>query len=104
MTSKAERRSVATKRSASPRSKTSRTFPLRSFLIPGRSRNDCGEAAIIATSLLHGWNRRQTARANFAWTRLGVLQRSAEGFWETCGRRRHLTEGRQRSFDRKRDL
>ncbi len=37
MTSKAESRSVTTKSRVSPRSKTSRTFPLRSFLIPGRS-------------------------------------------------------------------
>src|SRR6187402_2296899 len=37
MTSKAERRSVATKRSVSPRSKTSRTLPLRKFAKPGRS-------------------------------------------------------------------
>src|SRR5215470_15985801 len=37
MTSKAERRSLTTKRRVSPRSKTSRTLPLRSFLIPGRS-------------------------------------------------------------------
>src|SRR5947208_237648 len=35
MTSKAERRSLTTKSKVSPRSKTSRTLPLRSFLIPG---------------------------------------------------------------------
>src|SRR6202023_1260523 len=39
MTSKAERRSVATKRSVSPRSKTSRTLPERSFGMPGSSRS-----------------------------------------------------------------
>src|SRR5207245_6807969 len=104
MTSKADKRSVATKRSVSPRSKTSRTFPLRSFLIPGRSTKDCGEAAISATSLLHGWNRRQTACANFARTRLGIFQRSAEGFRNSCGRRCHLSQTRQRAFERKRDV
>src|SRR5213593_1533783 len=41
ITSKAEMRSVATKSSVSPRSKTSRTFPLRSFLIPRSSTEDC---------------------------------------------------------------
>src|SRR5947208_15410148 len=41
-TSNAEIRSVTTNSSVSPRSKTSRTFPLRSFLIPGRLTNDCG--------------------------------------------------------------
>src|SRR6266513_2437959 len=38
MTSKAESRSVATKRSVSPRSKTSRTLPERSLGMPGSSR------------------------------------------------------------------
>src|SRR6266478_2235224 len=104
ITSKAESRSVATKRSVSPRSKTSRTFPLRSFLIPGRSTKDCGETAISATSLRHGWNRRQTACADFTWTRLGVFQRSAESFWKSDGWRCHLPQGRQRSFDWQRDL
>ena len=37
MTSKAEMRSLATSRKASPRSKTSRTLPERIFLMPGRS-------------------------------------------------------------------
>src|SRR5205809_5128356 len=46
ITSKAEMRSVTTKSSVSPRSKTSRTFPLRSFLIPGRSIEDCVGACI----------------------------------------------------------
>src|SRR5213592_3167539 len=46
ITSKAEMRSVATKRSVWPRSKTSRTFPLRSFFIPGRSIEDCVGACI----------------------------------------------------------
>src|SRR5881394_1233652 len=38
MTSKADRRSVATKRRVSPRSKTSRTLPERSLGMPGSSR------------------------------------------------------------------
>src|SRR5438034_10901806 len=46
ITSKAEMRSVATKRSVWPRSKTSRTFPLRIFFIPGRSIEDCVGACI----------------------------------------------------------
>src|SRR5437867_3919671 len=46
ITSNAEMRSVTTKSSVSPRSKTSRTFPLRSFLIPGRSIEDCVGACI----------------------------------------------------------
>src|ERR1039458_4427399 len=37
MTSKAEMRSLATSRKLSPRSKTSRTLPERTFLMPGRS-------------------------------------------------------------------
>src|SRR5215471_4877219 len=46
MTSKADIRSVTTKSSVSPRSNTSRTLPLRSFLIPGRSSEDCGDVCI----------------------------------------------------------
>src|SRR5436309_13348047 len=46
ITSNAEMRSVTTKSSVSPRSNTSRTFPLRSFLIPGRSIEDCVAACI----------------------------------------------------------
>src|SRR6266513_723324 len=46
ITSKAEIRSVTTKSSVSPRSNTSRTLPLRSFLIPGRSIEDCGDVCI----------------------------------------------------------
>src|SRR5437764_1961371 len=104
ITSKAESRSVTTKSRVSPRSKTSRTFPLRSFLIPGRSTIDCGAVGISATSLAHGWNRRQTAGADFAWARLGFQRRSPEGVRPAGGRRRDLAQGRTRPFDRERDL
>src|SRR5947207_3395532 len=46
ITSNAEIRSVATNSRVSPRSKTSRTLPLRSFLTPGRSRIDCAAVCI----------------------------------------------------------
>src|SRR4029453_18306196 len=46
ITSKAEIRSVTTNSSVSPRSNTSRTLPLRSFLTPGRSIEDCGDVCI----------------------------------------------------------
>ena len=46
MTSKAEMRSLATSSRASPRSKMSRTLPLRSFLMPGKSSCRIGSFAI----------------------------------------------------------
>src|SRR6266513_864847 len=46
-TSKADSRSVTTNKSVSPRSKTSRTLPLRSFLSPGISIIDCGAVCIF---------------------------------------------------------
>src|ERR1043166_8001170 len=104
MTSKAESRSVTTKSKVSPRSKTSRTFPLRSFLIPGRSTFESGVVGICATSLAHGWNRRQTPCANFARTRLGFFRGSAQSLRESQRWRRHFAEGRARSPDRQRDL
>src|SRR5713226_3977773 len=54
MTSNAEIRSVATKSKISPRSKTSRTLPLRSFLIPGRSTIDCASVCIYHSSPMAG--------------------------------------------------
>src|SRR5947209_4197991 len=56
-------RSVATKSNVSPRSKTSRTFPLRSFWMPGRSTIDC--ASVCITILCHGWTDRQTLDLDF---------------------------------------
>src|SRR6059036_333390 len=53
ITSKAEMRSVATKSSVSPRSKTSRTFPLRSFLIPRSSTEDCVAICMAERSTLN---------------------------------------------------
>src|SRR6267378_6064919 len=54
MTSKAERRSLTTKSKVSPRSKTSRTLPLRSFLIPGSSisRSACIALTIVAVTFV----------------------------------------------------
>src|SRR6266576_5528621 len=117
ITSKAEIRSVTTNNSVSPRSKTSRTLPLRSFLIPGRSIEDCVAICIfnakrptpnaqrpmdfcverwtldLERSTLNSFYARncgQTAGANIARTRLGFFERSPEGLWETGGRRRHF--------------
>src|SRR6476659_9483223 len=54
MTSKAERRSLTTKIKLSPRSKTSRTLPLRSFLISGSlmSRSACIALTIVAVTFV----------------------------------------------------
>src|SRR5205823_12606410 len=49
--------------------------------------------------VLYGRNRCQTTRPNFARTRLGLFQRSPEGFWQSSGWRGDFTEGRQGSSD-----
>ena len=54
--------------------------------------------------LFHGRHRHQTAGANFAWTRLGVFQRSAQGFRKSRGWRCDFAQGRQRPFDWERHL
>src|SRR5436853_4874588 len=54
MTSNAEMRSVATKSNVSPRSKTSRTFPLRNFFTPGRSTMDCASVCISSFFAMAG--------------------------------------------------
>src|SRR2546422_4330701 len=52
----------------------------------------------------YGRSRRQTACANFAWTRLGFFQRSPEGFWKSERWRRDFAQRRTGPFDRQRDL
>src|ERR1700736_6495856 len=130
ITSNAESRSVATKRNVSPRSKTSRTLPLRSFLIPGRLIVDCGEVCILKTlnaqrstfnvqlramrwTLSVGrWTFAPTlwleslsnpARA-FCMGTTGLLKRSPQDSRKTGGWRRDFAEGRKRSFDWQCDL
>src|SRR2546423_9641023 len=123
MTSKADRRSVATKRSVSPRSKTSRTLPERSFAMPGRSseimkKTSNAQRPTSNTELKrlldaawrtlhlprHGRAGDQTSSTDFARARLGVLGRGAEGFRKPGGRRCDLAQGRKRPVDRDRDL
>src|SRR2546423_11807807 len=133
MTSKADRRSVATKRSVSPRSKTSRTLPERSFAMPGRSSEIMKKTSNAQASSArlrrarhptsnaelkrvldaawrtlhvprHGRAGDQTSSADFAWARLGVLGRSTEGFRQPGGRRCDFAQGRKRPADRERDL
>ena len=59
---------------------------------------------IARAFLFHGRHRHQTACANFAWTRLGFFQRSAQGFRKSRGWRCDFAQGRQRSFDWERHL
>src|SRR5438132_9543717 len=102
ITSNAEIRSVATNSNVSPRSKTSRTLPLRNFLTPGRSTIDLRRFAF--TIHRHGRISRQTPRANSAWARLGLFQRNPENFRRSGGRRCDLAQRRARSVDWERDL
>src|SRR6266545_2767883 len=96
ITSKAEMRSVATKSSVSPSSNTSRTLPLRSFLIPGRS---------IEVSVAACMDKYSTFNRHLSTSLLfGHFERSPEGFWQSSGWRGDFTEGRQGSSDWERHL
>src|SRR5881392_2873749 len=53
---------------------------------------------------VYGRNRCQTTRPSNARTRLGLFQRSPEGFWQSSGWRGDFTEGRQGSSDWERHL
>src|SRR5437879_7424358 len=90
ITSKAEMRSVATKSSVSPRSKTSRTFPLRSFWIPGSSIEDCvaicmGKCstfnAQLSTRLLFCHVERSRDIAGFNFERFDSLTSRSLSLW-----------------------
>src|SRR5437016_14610542 len=58
----------------------------------------------ITIHFKYGRSRRQTACANFAWTRLDFFQRSPEDFRKPSRWRRDFAQRRQGPFDRKRDL